>query len=425
MRYKIQYPGGPLHPKIKLEGSKSISNRLLVIRALSEQRFDIDNLSPSDDSTTLDRLLRIAESQSAASLKGAEFDAGAAGTSFRFMTAYLSLRHRDCILTGSERMKQRPIGLLVEALVTLGASISYLEEEGYPPLRIKGESLRGGKVQIPADVSSQFLSALLMIAPKLQGGLHLDLVGNVSSRPYLEMTLKLMHAFGVQSRWEGRQIIVDQQNYQSRSFTVEGDWSAASYYFSMLAIAGVIDSESDIYIKGLQEKSHQGDSILPRLYDKLGVQTKFTEKGIHLTYTGKHVDHLSWDFYDCPDLAQTVAVTCAALGISAEFSGLKSLAIKETDRTAALSNELKKFGVNFYKKENSWQLEGKIEFPEIEVLVETYKDHRMAMAFAPLGVIGKLIIDDPLVVSKSYPSFWDDLKRCGFQIEEMPFSRHF
>ncbi len=415
MTVHLQRKSIPLTGSITLSGSKSISNRVLIIGALSGEPFEITHLADAKDTVTLRSLLQSDDGV---------LDAGAAGTTFRFLTALLAMREGTQILTGSERMKQRPIGGLVDALRHLGADISYLENEGFPPLRIGSPR----KVDIPevltvsAGASSQFVSALLMIAPVLPGGLTIELVGSVVSKPYIEMTLQLMRYFGVSSHWENQRIHIPPQKYQGRPFRVEADWSAASYYYSMAAIA----PEADLLLEGLFEHSVQGDAVLASMMEAFGVTTTFESRGVRLTKTATAQQQkvFEYDFLPCPDLAQTLAVTCGALGVLGLFTGLETLRVKETDRIAALRRELQKVGVHFVelpaglsKKSGSAQflLEGKAGFSTLPVF-DTYEDHRMAMAFAPLALSAPIAIRDPEVVEKSYPEFWTDLERLDFEI---------
>lgn len=390
-----------INASIQLEGSKSISNRLLILQALCDGGFEIENLSPSNDTITLNHLLQTQDKTC---------NVGAAGTTMRFLTAFFATRECEKILTGSARMQQRPIKILVDALQQLGAEISYLDNDGYPPILIKGKVISGGDVTIRADVSSQYISALLMVAPYFKNGLNLHLSGKISSFPYINMTLKTMEELGVKSSFNNNIINIPTGKYISKKMQAESDWSAASYYFSVCALS----SGSKIAITGLLEKSLQGDSVLPEIYQQLGVQAHFENGILLLQHTGHCVKEFVFDFSDCPDLAQTVAVTCAGLGIAATFSGLESLQIKETDRTAALQNELKKFEVQFYEDGDKWKLTGKTKATRA-ILIDTYEDHRMAMCFAPLSIKHpQIIIDDPMVVKKSYPSFWDDFSTLGF-----------
>lgn len=412
----VSWPGGQDHSgkAVQLEGSKSISNRALLIRALSgkpspaEGEFDIEGLSISNDTRTLDRLLRESETLET-------FDAGPAGTTYRFLTAYLSTKTtKDVILTGSERMLQRPIGNLVNPLRKLGAFIDYIGREGYPPLRISDGVIGGGKVHLPNKISSQYISALAMIGPMLGETLEIELEPPVLSRPYIEMTLAIMRHFGAEAKFKGNRIIVPPGQYEYEQFEVEGDWSAASYHYGIVALSPVGTSLS---ISPLHEKSLQGDSALVEIYRQLGVESSFEGSTLTLTRVEESCEHLDYDFASCPDLAQTVAVTCAARDISARMIGLESLAIKETDRTAALQEELEPFGVTFEEtSKDVWEMKG--EFKAADYEIATYDDHRMAMAFAPLAMVtGKLRIEDPMVVGKSYPSFWDTLSSLGFGLD--------
>lgn len=401
MNLALSYIKGPLNGSITLEGSKSISNRLLILQALCEGGFEIINLSPSDDSNTLNRLLK--ENASIG-------DVGAAGTTMRFLTAFYAIGNEVKILTGSERMQQRPIKILVDALNELGAEISYEAQHGYPPIKITGRNVAGGALTIRADVSSQYISALLMIAPVLQKGLILNLDGKISSLPYINMTLKTMEELGIKYEFSGNTIKVFPGKYVSKTMQAESDWSAASYWYSACAIS----KGSEIRISGLFEHSLQGDSVLPAIYSQLGVNSKFENEVLILNQTNSYTKHFEFDFSNCPDLAQTVAVTCAALGIPARFTGVESLKIKETDRTLALKIELQKFGVNFYDDGTAWVLSGATNCIA-PVTIHTYEDHRMAMCFAPLAIKHQqIIIENSEVVNKSYPSFWSDLTSIGF-----------
>lgn len=393
---------------IVLNGSKSICNRALIIRALCEEDFEIKNLSNAVDTVSLDRLLKSDENV---------LDAGAAGTTYRFLTAYQATQSdREVVLTGSQRMKERPIKILVEALQKLGAKISYMENEGFPPLKIKGTKLLGGKLSIPADTSSQYISALLMVAPKLHNGLELHLEGEIVSRPYIQMTLDLMNYFGIEHIWKGNVIQVHAQKYTSKPFYAEADWSAASYYYSVAALS----NSAEITLVGLQEKSLQGDAVVAQIFEKLGVFTTYFEESILLKKKNGFIAPkiITYDFIECPDLAQTVVAVCGAMGVKGDFSGLSTLKIKETDRIAALSKELAKLNITFKDLLGGKASLGGTEAVMKEVSIETYEDHRMAMALAPLSVFAKsMIIEEPEVVNKSYPKFWEDLKKLGFVIE--------
>jgi 3-phosphoshikimate 1-carboxyvinyltransferase len=413
-RYSLRKIGTELTGTIPLTGSKSISNRALIIRALSPEPFPIHKLADARDTRLLRALLESKEEIR---------DAGAAGTTFRFLTAYLALQPGTQVLTGTKRMKQRPIGLLVEALQTLGAQIEYLEKPGYPPLRIgpPAELGKTHRISIPAGTSSQYVSALLMIAPTLPGGLELTLKGTVVSRPYIEMTLRLMQYFGVTHKWEGEKISVPPQAYRPRPFTVEADWSAASYFYAMAAFA----EHPDLQLNGLFTDSVQGDAVLAKMMDAFGIQTTFNETGIHLSRREQVLpDPFRWDFLRCPDLAQTLAVICGGMGVRGQFTGLETLRIKETDRIDSLQRELQKIGVDFKELPTGeapeegrmyFEVSGRARVIDKPVFA-TYEDHRMAMAFAPLAMLGEIAIKEPMVVEKSYPDFYKDLKRLGFEV---------
>lgn len=408
MTITLHHPSGTLNGTLTLAGSKSISNRVLIIRALSGHSFDINCLANAKDTQLLQELLA-----SNTEIR----DAGAAGTTFRFMTAYLALQPGTQVLTGSSRMKQRPVGVLVNALRQLGAQIEYLEKEGYPPLRIGPPDIHvDSPLHISAGTSSQYISALLLIAPTLPHGLELVLEGKIVSRPYIEMTLRLMAHFGIQYTWDESSIRIAPQSYTPRPFTVEADWSAASYYYSMAALSPA----ADITLHGLYADSLQGDAILPDMYELLGVYTQFTDKGIRLTKAAHNkTGDFDWDFIRCPDLAQTLAVTCAGLGIPGSFDGVETLRIKETDRIGALRTELAKVGVTVTPlsgdAHEKFTVDGlaRWDYPPV---FETYEDHRMAMAFAPLALLHPIQIAEPGVVEKSYPDFWQDLASLGFVV---------
>jgi 3-phosphoshikimate 1-carboxyvinyltransferase len=411
MVYNISKTDLSIKGTINLDGSKSISNRALIIRSLCEKDFDISYLSTSKDTTTLQSLLNSKEEV---------LNAGAAGTTFRFMTAYLSLQKGTQILTGSDRMKQRPIGVLVDALRKLGANIEYLENEGYPPLKIHSPNIStNNRISISANVSSQYISALLMIGPVLPNGIVLDLSTNIVSRPYIEMTLNLMAHFGIRYQWEGNLINVPNQKYQSKSYKVEADWSAASYYYSLAAFS----NDLALQLNGVWENSVQGDAVLSEMMHRFGIKSTFNSDGVFLTKTSTvNPDSFEWDFIRCPDIAQTIAVICAGLGVSGSFTGLETLRIKETDRIAALHDELAKVQVDFLFQDDKSEQSGKDYFGVSgsanvqSPIFETYEDHRMAMAFAPLAMLGAIQIKEPMVVVKSYPKFWKDLESLGFLV---------
>lgn len=399
---------------ISLASSKSISNRVLIIRALCQDNFEIERLANAQDTQTLDHLLKT---------KPDVYDAGAAGTTFRFLTAFLCQQSGSQVLTGSKRMKERPIGVLVNALKQMGADIEYLEKDGYPPLKINEATSFGQQYQIsiPANTSSQYITALLLLGPSLPHGLELTLEGKIVSRPYIEMTLKTMAYFGVQHQWEGQCIKIVPQSYQACPFTVEADWSAASYYYSIAALS----DECSLQLDGLFQESLQGDAVCQQLYKNFGVETSFNAKGLLISKAKNAVCSpvLEYDFLECPDIAQTLAVSCAALGVHGLFSGLETLRIKETDRIAALETELAKVNTflmavpkRFAEKSEKelFLIEGKANWATPPTF-DTYEDHRMAMAFAPLAIKNPIKIADAMVVGKSYPDFWRDLEVLGFE----------
>ena len=406
-----------LEATISLPASKSISNRALIIYALSGGKNMPSNLSDCDDTEVIINALRNMPE---------EIDIKAAGTAMRFMTAYLSVMEGTHILTGTERMKHRPIAILVDALRKLGANIEYVGTEGYPPLRITGQSLNGGLLEIPGNVSSQYISALLMIAPMLKEGMTLHLLGDIISRPYIDLTLWMMGEFGADAEWFSNDtIVVKPQPYKSRDYFIESDWSGASYWYEMMALCA--DKRSEVKLTGLMDGSKQGDSTTRYIFSLLGVKTQFESKqaGIAQTVTlkqnGRCVPKLEYDFINSPDLAQTFVVTCAAKGIPFHFKGLSTLKIKETDRIEALKTEMRKLGYVLQDHNNSELIwDGERCDPSFEQGIDTYEDHRMALAFAPYALLhDKLIINNPQVVTKSYPHYWEDLRLAGFTIEEL------
>ena len=392
---------------IQITGSKSESNRLLLLQALYPE-FKLENVSNSDDSNLMTNAL---------SSKSEIIDIHHAGTAMRFLTAYFSIQEgRETILTGSKRMKERPIKILVEALQELGAQISYKENEGYPPIKITGKKLTKHKVSLKANVSSQYISALLLIASKLKNGLELTLEGEITSIPYINMTLSLLDEIGVESSFMGNIIRVkpNTTTLKPKTFTVESDWSSASYYFSIAALSEV---GTEINLSSYKENSLQGDSALVSIYKHFGVSASFSENKLTLKKEKSNLEPLSLDLKNAPDIAQTIAVTCFALGISCDLIGLHTLKIKETDRLVALKIELEKLGGSVEITDKSLHLSASKRINPM-VSIATYNDHRMAMAFAPLALKTSIIIEDAMVVSKSYPTFWEDLKSIGFKITE-------
>lgn len=432
---RLSKPDRRLQGEISLDGSKSLSNRALIALALAgaDPTQWLSHLSTSKDTQALQMLLQAPRDT---------YDAGDAGTCFRFLTAYLAIQPGVQVLTGSARMCERPIGALVQALQLLGADIRYLGKSGYPPLQIgppAGMTKQTHQVRIDAGVSSQFLSALLLIGPYLPGGLELIPEGRLVSRPYLDMTMQLMRHFGAAVDWQDRTIVVQPGTYKARQFRIEADWSAASYWYAMAAFA----DETDLTLHGLFEDSWQGDAKWlnptpgPSSHGEGGIPSinlKFRKwkylhdlrgcciPSIDLDFDrGQARGGVDLNFLQAPDIAQTFAVICAGLGVPALFSGLETLAIKETDRTAALSIELAKVGVSFLPdnpERSRWKLEGKAGWTQTPRFA-SYGDHRMAMAFAPLAMFGTIEIENPAVVAKSYPAFWEHLAQVGFVVEKI------
>lgn len=411
-RFFINYMKITLHKSkiakqssIQITGSKSESNRLLLLQALYPE-ISLNNVSNSDDSQLMTEALSSTSNV---------VDIHHAGTAMRFLTAFFAVQEgREVTLTGSKRMKERPIKILVEALQDLGADINYTENEGFPPIKIKGKKLTKNKVSLQANVSSQYISALLLIASKLENGLELTLEGEITSIPYIKMTLSLLDEIGVESSFINNTITVKPNNRKSTSntLTVESDWSSASYYFSILALS---DVGTEITLSSYKENSLQGDSALVEIYKHFGVSATFNNNAITLKKEAVNFMPLMLDLKHAPDIAQTIAVTCFALGVSCYLTGLHTLKIKETDRLVALKTEIEKLGGEVRITEDSLHLKAGNNILE-NIAITTYHDHRMAMAFAPLALKISIIIEDAMVVSKSYPTFWDDLKTIGFKI---------
>ncbi|MFV0331371.1 MAG: 3-phosphoshikimate 1-carboxyvinyltransferase [Dysgonomonas sp.] len=409
MQYKIMAPKA-INSTIFLPSSKSISNRALILNALSMNASTLENLSDCDDTNVM------IDAFKSGNIGNNLIDVKAAGTSMRFLTALLAITPGEWIITGTERMQERPINILVEALTSLGARITYLGNIGYPPLKIKGTALDGGEIYLSGDVSSQFISALLMIAPMMSKGLTIHLEGNIVSIPYIKLTLGMMAQFGVKTHWDDKTIKIYPEEYKPTHYVVESDWSAASYWYEMAALA----DDAHIELKGLFKNSMQGDSKVAELFADLGISTEYTNESVVLKKTNKVTKKMFHNFVNEPDLAQTFVVTCCMMNIPFMFTGLQSLKIKETDRIEALKAEMKKLGYLIYDSENSileWNGE-KCE-PEPDAVIRTYEDHRMAMAFAPAAIkLGHINIAHPNVVTKSYPRYWNDLKHVGFTVEE-------
>ncbi|MGE6219884.1 3-phosphoshikimate 1-carboxyvinyltransferase [Nubsella zeaxanthinifaciens] len=407
-----------IQAEIQLTGSKSECNRALIIKSLSKNLVNVENLSNAADTVTLNAILSDLDTTDTDSNSLKTVDVGPAGTAMRFLSAYLSAKNGNFLLTGTERMKQRPIGILTEALKEIGANINYTEKEGFPPLNISGPlNQANASVKIKGDVSSQYISALLMLAPTLPQGLTLEIVGELTSKPYVEMTLAMLSECGISHQWRENLISIPHQDFKPSTLIVEPDWSAASYWYSIVALA----KNATISLPHLRDKSLQGDSQIQQIMEVFGVSTSKTANGISFT-KDKELGNIQQvlDLKTCPDLAQTIVVIAAALGIKMKFTGLETLKIKETDRVAALQNELAKIGVKLTEDNLVYTLDcSGLHFPK-KVSIATYEDHRMAMAFAPLALlIEELEIEDYNVVEKSYPYFWEDLKKVGFEVEPL------
>jgi 3-phosphoshikimate 1-carboxyvinyltransferase len=394
--------------KLSVSGSKSETNRLLLLQALYPNLV-LENVSNSDDSQVMIKALISNESI---------IDIHHAGTAMRFLTAYFSTQEgREIILTGSSRMKERPIKILVEALQQLGAEISYQENEGFPPIKIIGKRITQNKVSLPANVSSQYISALLLIAPKLENGLELTLIGEITSIPYIKMTLALLNDLGIETSFIGNKIsVIPKFKIQNSKFTIESDWSSASYFYSIIALSEI---GTQITLSSYKQNSLQGDSVLAEIYKDFGVETAFEDNNVILKKSKTHNPQpTTYNLNNAPDIAQTIAVTCFGLGIACHLTGLHTLKIKETDRLEALQVELTKLGATISVTNDSLTLENSSKINS-DIKISTYQDHRMAMAFASLAIRTSIIIEDAEVVSKSYPNFWKDMERIGFEIKKI------
>ena len=393
--------------KIKITGSKSETNRLLFLQSLFPN-FKIQNKSNSEDSSVMQAALKSTSDS---------IDINHAGTAMRFLTSYFSqLEGREVILTGSKRMQQRPIKILVDALRSLGASIEYEKKQGYPPLKIKGKKLDGGSISLPADVSSQYISSLIMLGPILKAGIELNLKGTITSMPYINMTLDLLNRLGIKTEFKGHRIVVKNTSKSKNTIqVVESDWSSASYFFSIAALS----DKAKIYLSNYKSNSLQGDSILRIIYKQLGVNSYF--EGNNLILEKENISSpksIKWDLSNAPDIAQTIAVSCYGLGVACDLEGLHTLKIKETDRLVALDTELSKLGAKISVTDKSLHLASDQDFQK-GITISTYNDHRMAMAFAPLALKIPLSVKKAEVVSKSYPSFWEDLNSLNFKIDKI------
>lgn len=390
---------------IQLTGSKSESNRALIIAALSGGKVKINNLSTAADTVTLNHILNHQTQTD-------EVNVGPAGTAMRFLTAYYAIKNNKITLTGSDRMKQRPIGILVNALQNLGANIEYLENDGFPPLAFEGNFVqKTNHIKIKGNISSQYITALLLIANSLPNGLNVEIEGELTSKPYVEMTLAMLAQCGILHQWENNIISIANQSFIETTLTIEPDWSAASYWYMVLAFADA----SCITLPNLKKHSLQGDSAITQIMENFGVSSVFDGDNLIIKNQNNDFKSQLFNLKECPDLAQSVIVACAVLGVNASFTGLETLKIKETDRIAALQNELAKIGVTLNEHQEIYQLDcSQKKYPQ-KITIKTYEDHRMAMAFAPLAmVIDEVEIEEAMVVEKSYPKFWDDFASLGF-----------
>ena len=397
-----------LKAAIQITGSKSESNRSLLLQALY-QNLSISNVSNSDDATVMRKGLLISNG---------EVDIHHAGTAMRFLTGYFASQEgKEVTLTGSQRMTERPVKVLVDALRSLGAKIDYVKNEGFPPLRITGKKLTKNTVSLPANISSQYISSLLLIAPSLENGLELELIGKITSVPYIKMTLGLLHEIGVDSSFEGNNIKVSpKEKVADAKLVVESDWSSASYFYSIVALCEV---DTEITLSSYKKNSLQGDSVLAEIYTDFGVETVFQKNKIILKKTSnRQLSTVYYDLANAPDIAQTIAVTCFGLGMGCHLTGLHTLKIKETDRLEALYVELSKLGAAIAVTDKDLTLSPSDKIKS-GVAIDTYNDHRMAMAFGPLALKTELLINDAEVVSKSYPDFWNDLKKLQISVQEL------
>jgi len=407
---KLHLSGPPtnrLHAEIQITGSKSESNRSLLLQAIYPN-IAIENLSNSDDAEVMQKGLKI---------KKGIVDIHHAGTAMRFLTGYFSSQEgKEVELTGSQRMTERPVKVLVEALRRLGADIEYVKNEGYPPIHVKGKKLTQSKVSLPANISSQYISSLLLIAPSLENGLELELVGRITSVPYIKMTLGLLSQIGVVNSFEGNTIKVSPKSFVEKTkLVVESDWSSASYFYSIVSLS---DIGTEITLSAYKKNSLQGDSVLAVVYQDFGVETLFQENKVVLKKTTNcQLTTINCELSNAPDIAQTIAVSCFGLGIGCHLTGLHTLKIKETDRLEALHTELSKLGAVISITDKSLNISPSDGVVRKNVTIDTYNDHRMAMAFAPLALKTSLFINDAEVVSKSYPDFWKDLKRLGLKVK--------
>lgn len=402
---KISKDSKSLSGTVDLVSSKSESNRVLIINSLLGDKININNLSNSDDTQLMKKLLESNQK---------ELNTNNAGTVMRFLTSFFAIKDSETILTGAERMKERPIKELVDVLKFLGSDITYLEKENYPPLLIKGKKLSGGEISINGNISSQYITSLLLIAPLLENGLTINIKENISSKPYIEMTLTLMSYFGIKSSFEGSKIIVENQKYIPNNFTVESDWSSASYWYGMAAFA----EKLDLKLLYLKKDSLQGDSIIAKIMESFGIKTDYVEDGVILSKTNNVVDSFEFDFSDCPDLAQTIAFLCTGLKIKAKLTGLESLRIKETDRIRALANEISKTNTKIFEGDNFLEIYPTDKNLNLNIPFSSYEDHRMVLGASMLSMIDEVSISDYSCISKSYPDFFNNLRKAYFNVKD-------
>ena len=407
LKYRLTKYTYRLKGVVQLESSKSESNRALIINALAGSQSKLSHIGNARDTQTMLAML---------SSKDDVLDVKDAGTTMRFLTAYLAVTGTGQIITGTDRMKKRPIGPLVDALRTIGATIDYEGEEGFPPLKInKIQHQKADLIKIPGNISSQYISALMMIAPMLPNGLSIELTTEIFSRPYIELTMNLMGKFGVEVEFKKDKINIAPQQYEPTAHEIEGDWSGASYWYSFVALS---TKKSSLTLPRIRTYSSQGDRVIADIMFQFGIASHFESGKVKLVKNGEKKETLVIDFRNCPDLAQTVMAAAAVSGVTLNMTGLESLKIKETDRIAAMQTELKKVGADLIEKDNEWVLTPSQSLPE-SIEVDTYEDHRMAMAFAPLSQLMDVTIDDPDVVNKSYPGYWDEIRKLGIEIHEL------
>jgi 3-phosphoshikimate 1-carboxyvinyltransferase len=400
---KISSKSKTISGSINLEASKSISNRLLIIRELCDNKFNIENLSNAKDTRILTKILNDFKSQK-------DIDCKDAGTALRFALAFLATKDGNWVVSGSKRMHERPIKPLVDCLLELGTEIKYLNKNGFPPIEIKGGELKSEKLIIKGNISSQFISALLMIAPKLENGIHLEIVSKVLSKPYIKMTLELMSEFGINYSWKNNLIKIEKQSYIGKKMMVENDWSAASFWYSFVALS----KNGKIEIPKLNKSSIQGDSILSEIFSNLGVKTSFKKNSIILSRNSKLVKELNLDLSNYPDLGLPLIVTCSGLGIKAHLKGLKNLQIKESKRLEVIQKELKKFNINTQIDNSSISIKENQKIEQPTLIIDCHNDHRISMSIAPLSMkINSISFENKNVVNKSYPDFWKDLEVAG------------